>query len=96
MTPIHLKKNDIKKAYIEPPKISITSFYTKKIIKLKKTLRNFFAYPLFQILKKPYLQILKNLAQFFPLSPFSNIKKSIFTNLKKPNTVFTLFSFFKY
>ena len=44
-----------------------------------KSWRYFFAYHLFQILKKVYLQILKNLAQFIRLFPSPNIKKSIFT-----------------
>ena len=36
------------------------------------------------------------MAQFFYSSPFSNIKKSILTNLKIPGTVFLLIPFFIY
>ena len=49
-----------------------------------KSYRNFFLIP-FSIIKKVYLQILKMLAQFFCLSPFSNIKKSILAN---PEAIF--------
>ena len=44
----------------------------------------------FSNIKKAYLQILKNLAQFFCSSLFQILKKSIFTNLKKSGTIFCL------
>ena len=43
----------------------------------------FFAAHLFQILKEGYLKILEKPSPIFCFSPFSNIKKSILTNLKK-------------
>ena len=42
----------------------------------------------FSIIKKVYIKILKELAQFFCLPPFSNNKKSILTNLKKPGPIY--------
>ena len=92
----------IKKGYLQTLNISITPIYTKNN-HIKKhtygsqnTWHRFFAYPLFQILKKEYLRISKYLAQTFCLSPFSNIKKRILTNLKLPGTNFLLIPFFKF
>ena len=86
----------IKKGYLQTLNISITPIYTKNN-HIKKhtygsqnTWHRFFAYPLFQILKKEYLRISKYLAQFFCLSPFSNIERRILTNLKIPRTIFCL------
>ena len=53
----------------------------------------FFAYLLFQILKKGYLQILKNLVQFFCLSPFLKIKKLYLQILKNLAQFFCLSPF---
>ena len=46
----------------------------------------------FSNIKKVYLQILKNLAQFFAYLLFQ-ILKSILTNPKKPDTIFLLIPF---
>ena len=50
----------------------------------QNTWHRFFAYLLFQILKKEYLRISKYLAQIFCLSPFSNIKKAYLQISKYP------------
>ena len=68
-------------------------FVAPLLTNFKKPDTIFCLYP-FSNIKKVYLQILKNLAQFFCLSLFQiYIKKSILANLKKPGAIFLLISF---
>ena len=89
----------IKKGYLQTLNISITPIYTKNN-HIKKhtygsqnTWHRFFAYPLFQILKKEYLRISKYLAQTFCLSPFSNVKKAYLRISNQLAEIFCLSSF---
>ena len=83
-------------------KIRGTDFCLSPFSNIKKytydfqnTLHGLFAYTLFQILKKEYLQISKYLAQFFAYSLFQILKKYTY---ESQNTWHSFFDhpFFKY
>ena len=63
---------------------------------LKKNLVQFLADHLFQILKKVYLQILRNPRPIFGLLPFEILKKVYLQILKKARCNFLLLTFFYY
>ena len=63
---------------------------------LKKNLVQFLAYHLFQILKKVYLQTLRNPRPSFGLFPFQILKKVYLEILKKSRRNFLLLTFFYY
>ena len=67
--------------------------YWKSILTNLKKPGTIFCLFLSSNIKKAYLQILKNLAQFSYSSHFSNIKKNILTSLKIPGTAFCLSPF---
>ena len=79
MTPIHTKKQIIKKHTCES----------------QNTWHNFFAHCFSKNIFKSILTNLKIRGTIFLLMPFSNIKKSILTNLKIRGTIFLLIAFLK-
>ena len=92
------------KAYLSIWKTTRTSFLLRHFFKyLKKHTYEsekpgtiFFLIPFSKYLKKHPCQSEKYLKQFLCSYPFSNIEKSILTNLKILGTIFLLILFFKY
>ena len=73
--------------------ISFSNIKIKAYLQILKNLTQFFAYLLFQIIKKVYLQILKNLTQCLASLLFQILKKVCLQILKNLAQFFCLFPF---
>ena len=73
--------------------ISFSNIKIKAYLQIFKNLTQFFAYLLFQIIKKVYLQILKNLTQCLASLLFQILKKVCLQILKNLAQFFCLFPF---